>query len=450
MDLSGQKTLIIGWGKTGIASARFLAVRGAQVAVTDAKDLSLEGDVLPHLGQDLRASVEWVRYDSSALSSVDMVVPSPGVPPFHPLLKEAMERGIPVVSELELASRYLQTPMIAITGTNGKTTTTTLIGEILAASGRKVFVGGNIGNPLANYVAGPQDADYAVVEVSSFQLQWVEAFHAFAALLLNTTCDHVDYHGSFEAYRAVKERIFSNQGKGDLAVLNADEPRSAVLAESMPSRVRFFSSSQSVNVGLYREGEQLIYRNGQGGRESYPLNMIRLPGAHNIENVMAAILACRACGCTREEVIQAVANFSGVAHRIEFTREIGGVKFYDDSKGTNVGAVKRAIESFSEPLVLLMGGRDKDGDFESLSDLLANRVKALVLFGEAREKIRERIGGIVPTLMAPTLNEAIAAAREQACAGDVVLLSPGCASFDEFNNYKARGEFFQEEVRALA
>jgi UDP-N-acetylmuramoylalanine--D-glutamate ligase len=178
--------------------------------------------------------------------------------------------------------------------------------------------------------------------------------------------------------------------------------------------------------------------------------MIRLPGAHNIENVMAAILACRACGCTREEVIQAVANFSGIAHRIEFTREIGGVKFYDDSKGTNVGAVKRAIESFSEPLVLLMGGRDKDGDFESLSDLLANRVKALVLFGEAREKIRERIGGIVPTLMAPTLNEAIAAAREQACAGDVVLLSPGCASFDEFNNYKARGEFFQEEVRALA
>ncbi|OPY12258.1 MAG: UDP-N-acetylmuramoylalanine--D-glutamate ligase [Syntrophus sp. PtaU1.Bin005] len=450
MDLSGQKTLIIGWGKTGIASARFLAARGVRIAVTDAKDLSLEKDVLPQLGQDLRASVEWVRYDTSALSSVDMVVPSPGVPPLHPLLKEALERGIPVVSELELASRYLRTPMIAITGTNGKTTTTTLIGEILAKSGRKVFVGGNIGNPLANYVAGPQDADYAVVEVSSFQLQWVEAFHAFAALLLNTTCDHVDYHGSFEAYRAVKERIFNNQGKGDLAVLNADEPRSAVLAESLPSRVRFFSSSQSVDVGLYREGEQLIYHNGQGGRESYPLNIIRLPGAHNIENVMAAILACRACGCTREEVIQAVANFSGIAHRIEFTREIGGVKFYDDSKGTNVGAVKRAIESFSEPLVLLMGGRDKDGDFESLSDLLPNRVKVLVLFGEAREKIRERIGEIVPTLMAPTLKEAIAAARGQAGAGDVVLLSPGCASFDEFNNYKARGEFFQEEVRALA
>jgi len=450
MDLSGQKTLIIGWGKTGIASARFLAARGVRIAVTDAKDLSLEKDVLPQLGQDLRASVEWVRYDTSALSYVDMVVPSPGVPPLHPLLKEALERGIPVVSELELASRYLRTPMIAITGTNGKTTTTTLIGEILAKSGRKVFVGGNIGNPLANYVAGPQDADYAVVEVSSFQLQWVEAFHAFAALLLNTTCDHVDYHGSFEAYRAVKERIFNNQGKGDLAVLNADEPRSAVLAESLPSRVRFFSSSQSVDVGLYREGEQLIYHNGQGGRESYPLNIIRLPGAHNIENVMAAILACRACGCTREEVIQAVANFSGIAHRIEFTREIGGVKFYDDSKGTNVGAVKRAIESFSEPLVLLMGGRDKDGDFESLSDLLPNRVKVLVLFGEAREKIRERIGEIVPTLMAPTLKEAIAAARGQAGAGDVVLLSPGCASFDEFNNYKARGEFFQEEVRALA
>jgi len=450
MDVSGQRILIIGWGKTGIASARFLIQQGARVIVTDERDLSLAKDVFPRLGEENRQSVEWASYGKAALSQVDLVVPSPGVPPFNPLLTAAIEQGIPVLSELELACRYLQTPMIAITGTNGKTTTTSLIGEILKKSGRDVFVGGNIGTPLVNYVTGPQTAAYAVVEVSSFQLQWVSQFHAFVSVLLNTTCDHVNYHGSFEAYRAVKERIFNNQGHGDLAILNADEPESVVLAKSLSSPVSFFSTVRRVDCGLYQDGDRLIYLNGRGEQESYPLDMIHLPGAHNIENVMAAILACRACGCTREEVIQAVANFSGIAHRIEFTREIGGVKFYDDSKGTNVGAVKRAIESFSEPLVLLMGGRDKDGDFESLSDLLANRVKALVLFGEAREKIRERIGGIVPTLMAPTLNEAIAAAREQACAGDVVLLSPGCASFDEFNNYKARGEFFQEEVRALA
>jgi UDP-N-acetylmuramoylalanine--D-glutamate ligase len=450
MDLSGQKTLVIGWGKTGIASARFLVSQGARVAVTDEKELSLEEDVLPQLGEDGRRSVEWVGYDNAALRSVDMVVPSPGIPPFHPLLKEAVEKGIPVLSELELACRHLQTPMIAITGTNGKTTTTTLIGEILRKSGREVFVGGNIGTPLVQYVSGPQSAAYAVVEVSSFQLQWVQEFHAFVALLLNTTCDHVNYHGSFEAYRAVKERIFSNQGAGDLAVLNADEPESAFLAKSLSSPVCFFSASTSVDCGLCREGDRLIYRNGRGLQESYPLDMIHLPGTHNIENVMAAILACRACGCTPEEVVRAVADFSGISHRIEFTREIGGIKFYDDSKGTNVGAVKRAIETFSDPVVLLMGGRDKDGDFETLSPLLPKRVKALVLFGEARERISERIGGIVPTVVTPSLKEAISVARQQARAGDVVLLSPGCASFDEFNNYKARGDFFKEEVRALA
>lgn len=450
MDLSGKKALVIGWGKTGIAAAKFLVLQGARVMITDQKVLSLEEDILPHLAEDHRRSVAWAGYDRTALSAVDLVVPSPGVPPHHPLLQEAVEKGIPVLSELELACRYLRTPLIAITGTNGKTTTTTLIGEILSKSGRDVFVGGNIGNPLANYVAGPQSAAYAVVEVSSFQLQWVQEFHASVALLLNTTCDHVDYHGSFAAYRAVKERVFNNQGQGDLAVLNADEPESSVLAETLPSPVSFFSTTRRVDCGFSQEGEQLIYRNGRGGEESYPLDMIHLPGAHNVENVMAAILACRACGCTREEIIRAVAEFPGIAHRIEFTREIRGIKFYDDSKGTNVGAVKRAIETFSDPLVLLMGGRDKDGDFETLRPLLPERVKALVLFGEARERIQERVGRIVPTVVTPTLKEAISAASRQACAGDIVLLSPGCASFDEFDNYKARGDFFKKEVRALA
>ncbi len=450
MDISGQRMLVIGWGKTGVASARFLISRGARVVVADEKNLSLENDVLSKLGEDHGQSVELADYGISALAQVDAVVPSPGVPPFHPVLKEAVKRCIPVISELELACRYLQTPMIAITGTNGKTTTTSLIGEILSGSGRKVFVGGNIGTPLVEYVTGPQTADCAVVEISSFQLQWVDQFHAFVSILLNTTCDHVNYHGSFEAYRAVKERIFNNQGKQDVAILNADEPDSAVLAESLSSPVFFFSTTKMVERGLYQEKDRLIFLDGEGKQECYPLSMIRLPGAHNVENVMAAILAARACGCSPENVINAISGFSGIAHRIEFTREIGGVKFYDDSKGTNVGAVKRAIETFSDPIILLMGGRDKDGDFETLSALLQERVKALVIFGEARERIQERIGGIVPTVLTPSLKEAIAAARRQACAGDVVLLSPGCASFDEFADYKARGRFFKEEVRAFA
>jgi UDP-N-acetylmuramoylalanine--D-glutamate ligase len=450
MDVSGQRILIIGWGKSGIASARLLISQGAKIAVADEKHLSLEDDVLPILGEENRQYVELAGYDSTVLNKVEMVVPSPGVPPYNPILREAVEKGIPILSELELACRYLKTPMIAITGTNGKTTTTSLIGEVLSKCGKKVFVGGNIGNPLANYVAGSQTADYAVIEVSSFQLQWVQEFHAFVSLLLNTTCDHVNYHGSFEAYRAVKERIFNRQGKEDLAILNADEPESAVLAKSLPSQVYFFSAAVKVDCGFCREGEYLIFRNGRREEERYPLEMIRLPGAHNIENVMAAIMACRACGCSREDVISAVKDFSGIAHRIEFTREIEGVKYYDDSKGTNVGAVKRAIETFSEPIVLLMGGRDKDGDFETLSPLLLDQVKALVIFGEARERINERIGGIVQTVVTPSLKEAIQAARQQACSGDVVLLSPGCASFDEFDNYKARGDFFKEEVRAIA
>jgi UDP-N-acetylmuramoylalanine--D-glutamate ligase len=450
MDVSGQRILIIGWGKSGTASARLLISQGAEVAVADEKHLSLEDNILPILGEENRQYIELAGYDSAVLNQVEMVVPSPGVPPYNPILREAVERGIPILSELELACRYLKTPMIAITGTNGKTTTTTLIGEILSKSGKKVFVGGNIGNPLANYVTGPQTSDYAVIEVSSFQLQWGQAFPAFISLLRNTPCDHVNYHGSFEAYRAVKERIFNNQGVDDLAILNADEPESTVLAKDLSSPVYFFSTCKAVNRGFCQEGEHLIFRDGLGGQENYPLEMIHLPGAHNIENVMAAILACRACGCSQEDVIKAVAGFPGIAHRIEFTREMSGIKYYDDSKGTNVGAVKRAIETFSEPVVLLMGGRDKDGDFETLSTLLPNRVKALVIFGEARERISELIGGIVPTVVIPSLKEAIQAARQQACAGDVVLLSPGCASFDEFDNYKARGEFFKEEVRAFA
>ena len=450
MELSGKRILIIGLGKTGIAAVRFLARRGAEIVVTDEKPLSLLkeafdelADVLPHF-----------KFRAGGLaigSDIDLVVPSPGVAPLHEILSEAVNRGIPVMSELELACRFLRRPMIAITGTNGKTTTTTLIGEILEGAGKKVFVGGNIGRPLIGYVDGKQEEEYVVIEVSSFQLQWISRFRPNIAILLNVTRDHVNYHGTFADYLRVKDRIFENQTGEDLAIFNADDPSTEVLSKKLTSDIQYFSSCRKVRHGMFLDQETLIYRREpEGTEEVYPRAMIRIPGIHNIENVMAAVMASREAGCSREAVIKAVEGFKGIAHRIEFAGEKGGVTFYDDSKATNVGAVMRALETFSRPVILLMGGRDKEGDFENLATPVSQRVKRLVLFGEARAKIDGLIGGLVKTDQAATLGDAMELARHHASAGDVVLLSPGCASFDEFTDYKARGDFFKKWVGNLS
>jgi UDP-N-acetylmuramoylalanine--D-glutamate ligase len=285
--------------------------------------------------------------------------------------------------------------------------------------------------------------------VSSFQLQWAREFHPHIAILLNTAPDHIDYHGSFDAYRRTKETIFARQTGGDVAILNAGEDSTAELRGCLAARTELFSSTGAVDSGMYVDGEQLVRVAPSGEREEYPLGMIHLPGRHNVENVMAAILAARACGCAPAAIIGAVGGFRGIAHRIEYVGEKNGVLFYDDSKGTNVGAVVRALQSFSRPVVLLLGGRDKEGDFETLVPLLREGAREMVLFGEAREKINGRIGGTVATTLAATLEEAVGAARKIASPGDVVLLSPGCASFDEFTDYKARGRFFQDLVRRM-
>jgi UDP-N-acetylmuramoylalanine--D-glutamate ligase len=447
MDLSGRKVLIIGLGKTGLATLRFLAGRGASIFVTDEKPAGEVERLLD--AQDLSAKAEIVAYDPSCLARVDMVVPSPGVPPSNPLLQEALRRQVPIISELELAYRFLSCPVIAITGTNGKTTTTTLTGNILKRAGKKIFVGGNIGAPLIGFAAGSQDADYAVVEVSSFQLQWSEYFCPAVAVLLNTTCDHVNYHGSFDLYRQVKERIFANQTSRQRAIVNAAEPSSRLLAPQLAARVAYFSSTTPVDRGMYLAPEGLVHVSDQGDRDVYPLDIVKIPGRHNLENVMAAILAARDCGVSRDDIMAAIADFKGLPHRIEFAGRKKGVAFYDDSKGTNVDAVVRALESFSGPVLLLMGGRDKDGDFETLAPLLKGKVRGLILFGEARERIGRALGGIVSTSVVHTLREAILTAYGQAAAGDIVLLSPGCASFDEFSDYKARGLFFQKVAGGL-
>ncbi len=446
MDAAGKKILVVGLGKTGIAAVRFLAGRGARIVAVDRKPVADLGEV----ASELRDS-EWSpgTYGPESLDGVSMVVPSPGVPPADPILREAVRLGIPVLSELEIAFRFLRPPAVAITGTNGKTTVTTLVGNILKEAGKKVFVGGNIGAPLAGYVGGPQDDDYAVIEVSSFQLQWIERFHPRIAVHLNTTCDHVDYHGSFEEYRRVKDRIFANQEAGDLAILNADEPWPEERTRPIRAAIRCFSSSRPVADGMHLDASDMVLSGPGAPEERYPRSLVRIPGLHNLENVMAAILACRACGCPPEAVARAVAEFSGIAHRIEYTATKGGVAFYDDSKGTNVDAVRRALQTFDKPIVLLLGGRDKEGDFETLAPLVRERVKHLILFGEARDRIAERLGGTVPTEKIPSLGPAVETAYRRAADGDVVLLSPGCASFDEFVNYKERGRFFKEVVKQL-
>jgi UDP-N-acetylmuramoylalanine--D-glutamate ligase len=448
MKLRNRKAAVIGIGATGLATARFLAGRVAGLAVTDEKPVEAWGGAFSEL-KKLRADLIVAPYGPEVLAGVDLVVPSPGVYPSNPILLEALRREIPIVSELELASRFMKTPFVAITGTNGKTTVTTLIGEILRAAGKKVFVGGNIGDPLIGYVDGPQEADWAVIEVSTFQLQWIRDFRPAIALLLNIASDHIDYHGSFAAYRQVKESVFSRQGDTDLAILNADEISTESLIGRLRARVECFSSLAGVACGMFLQGERLIRLSPAGEREEYPLAMIRIPGRHNIENVMAAILAARACGCAPPDIIRTVEGFRGISHRIEFVDEKNGVRFYDDSKGTNVGAVMRALECFSQPVILLMGGRDKEGDFETLAPLIRERVRELILFGEAREKIDRLIGGTVHRHLTTTMKEAVAKARDLASSGDVVLLSPGCASFDEFMDYKDRGRVFQQLVRAF-
>lgn len=435
-------------GKTGIASAGFLGKKGAKVTVIDEKSPDLWGVEFERIARENWLEIGDYR-SVDTLEGASMIVPSPGIPPDNALLVEAQKKNIPVVSEIELAYRFIKVPIIAVTGTNGKTTTTTLLGKILQESGKKVFVGGNIGNPLIEYADLPQDADFIVAEISSFQLQWIDKFRPFIAVLLNITRDHVNYHGSFAEYRRMKARLFVNQRGQDFAILNGADREQDGLAESMTARVVKFSSADILPEGIFVQDKNIILNIKGMNREEYPLDMINLPGSHNVENVMAATAAARFCGCSRDNVVKTVSGFRGLPHRIEFAGEKNSVRFYDDSKGTNVGSVLRALETFDKPVILLLGGRDKEGDFEALRPMIARKAKKVILFGEARDRIALLIGQDKPVMKKDRLKEAVEIAYREAVAGDVVLLSPGCASFDEFANYKERGNYFKDVVRNL-
>ncbi|MEN6620788.1 MAG: UDP-N-acetylmuramoyl-L-alanine--D-glutamate ligase, partial [Smithella sp.] len=327
MDLQDKKIVVIGMGKTGVATARFLGAKGCRVVVADEKS----PDFWDEHYKDI-ANEKWLEvgpYNPGILSGADMVVPSPGIPPYNEILTAAVNEKIPVISEIELAYRFLKKPVIAVTGTNGKTTTTSLLGEIFKKSDKKVFVGGNIGNPLIEYAGTAQEEDFVIAEISSFQLQWIEKFRPFVAIILNITCDHINYHGSFDEYRRIKAGIFANQTESDFAILNAEDPAQNSLASNISANVAHFSSIREVRPGMYLKGEDIAFNMVDGSREQYPLSMIKIPGLHNVENVMAAVMAARFCGCSRESIIVAVADFRGLPHRIEYAGEKKGIRFFD-------------------------------------------------------------------------------------------------------------------------
>jgi UDP-N-acetylmuramoylalanine--D-glutamate ligase len=440
-DLEGKRVMVVGLGVSGRAAARFLAVRGAQLVLTDRRpDAPTAG--LPaaeiHLGEG----------DPAWLAGVSLLVVSPGVPRDSALVVEARRRGVPVIGELELASRFVAGPLVAITGTNGKSTVTTMVGEALKRAGMNVFVGGNLGVPLIE--AAGREFDALVVEVSSFQLETIETFHPRVAVHLNLTDDHFERYSGLEEYGRAKARIFENQDPGDFAILNRDDRNVFALAPGLRAQVVSFGCGVPPPIGnaIWPEDGSLAFRVGER-RGRIDLSGFRLPGRHNLANAMAASAAALAIGAPPDAIGAALAEFRPLAHRIEFVREWHGVVFIDDSKATNVGAVVEALEAIKPPVILIAGGMDKGGDYTPLRKPLRERVKLAILIGAARDTMRRALDGAVEIAIEPGLAEAVRLAAQVACPGDTVMLSPACSSFDQFRNYAERGEVFKELVRAL-
>ena len=447
MDLKGKKVLVVGLAKTGMVAAKFLADQGAIVTVTDIKGYEELKDNVKALS-DLTIKFELNGHRIESFESADLIVVSPGVPlNIFPLLR-AKEKNVEIISEIELAYRFIRTPIIAVTGTNGKTTTTALIGEILKSSGYSIFVGGNIGNPLVEYILSDKDADYVVAEISSFQLEAIKDFKAFIALILNISEDHMDRHTSFDDYIFSKLNIFNNQTEKDYAVLNKDDLFLLKYIQELKAKTFWFSRKKKVISGCYVEEGRIVFVDKEK-KYGPALEDIPLPGVHNIENVMAAWIVGEIVGINRNKAIKAIRGFQPFPHRLQKVAEIKGVLFYNDSKGTNVGATLKALESFKGSLILIMGGKDKGGSYAPLAEEIKKKVKAMILMGEAKERIFSALGDLVPTEMVKSLNEAVIRSFELAQEGDIVLFSPACSSFDMFVDYKERGRRFIEEVKAL-
>jgi UDP-N-acetylmuramoylalanine--D-glutamate ligase len=447
MELKGKKVLVVGLGKSGLAAALFLRHRGAQVTVSDARSAEALAKDIPAL-LDEGIMVETGGHGLLTFRRQDLIVVSPGVPLNTPELAQVKSFGLPVIGELELAARFLKGRTLAITGSNGKTTTTALVGEILQKAGVPTLVGGNIGVPVVELIDQSTDETWSVLEVSSFQLESTERFHPRIAVILNITPDHLDRHGSFDNYALAKERIFAAQDESDVVVLNADNARAAQVAVRSVGKVYFFSVEHSVMQGAWVEDGLVVYRAGKDEplEKIMPLSGVPLKGAHNVENVLAAVCASRLAGVSAEQIRSGVEAFKAVEHRLEFVAKVNGVDFYNDSKATNVDATAKAVASFSTGVHLILGGKDKDSDYTQLAELLRARVRAIYTIGSAAAKIENQLRGVVSILSCQTLEKAVSAAASAARPGEVVLLAPACSSFDQFENYEQRGRVFKELV----
>ncbi|MGD0444916.1 MAG: UDP-N-acetylmuramoyl-L-alanine--D-glutamate ligase [Edaphobacter sp.] len=447
MDLKNKRVLVVGLGKSGLSAAMFLRAQGARVTVSDTRSAVALAKEIPAL-LEAGIMVESGGHGLLTFRRQDLIVISPGVPMDTPEVKQVMAFGLPVIGELELASRYLQGRVVAITGSNGKTTTTTLMGKIFANAGVATLVGGNIGLPVIDLVAKSTAETVNVLEVSSFQLETVEEFHPWIAVILNITPDHLDRHGSFESYVAAKERIFERQDANDFLVLNGDDRVAQMSAGKTKSQVFWFSGTKAVRRGAFVRDGVIVWVEKEGGvtEPVMPVAEIPLKGAHNVENVLAAVCAARLAKIPAESVRASVAAFRAVEHRLELVRTFNEIEFYNDSKATNVDAAMKAVASFAGGVHLILGGKDKDSDYATMAELLKKRVKVVYTVGSAAEKIERQLHGVVKMVSAQTVERAVAEAAKVAVPGDVVLLSPACSSFDQFENYEHRGRVFRQSV----
>jgi UDP-N-acetylmuramoylalanine--D-glutamate ligase len=449
MELKGKKVLVVGLGKSGLAAAMFLRRRGAQVTVSDLRSAQALSKEIPSL-LEAGILVEAGGHGLLTFRRQDLIVVSPGVPLSTPELVQVRNLGLPIIGELELAARFLQGNVLAITGSNGKTTTTSLCGEIFSAGGFETLVAGNIGLPVIEVVDQSKPGAWSVLEVSSFQLETTQSFHPRIAVILNITPDHLDRHGTFENYRAMKEKIFANQTGEDYLILNGDDPVAEQAASRAHSQIFWFSRSKIVRCGAFVMNGMVVFRASEQAKPVpvIPVSDIPLKGGHNVENVLAAVCAACLANISAEAIAQAVASFRAVEHRLEFVASIQGVDYYNDSKATNVDATAKAIASFPGNIHLILGGKDKDSDYTQLNALLRERVKAVYTIGSAAEKIEGQIAGVTKVIRAGNLEAAVDQAATQAEAGDVVLLAPACSSFDQFENYEQRGKAFKKTVMA--
>jgi UDP-N-acetylmuramoylalanine--D-glutamate ligase len=446
LEVAGRRVVVAGAARSGLAAARLLASRGARVTVSDVRAEVPEAGALAAA----HVTLELGGHAVDTFRSADLVVVSPGVPPTQPAIAAARSAGVPVVSELELASRWLRGRVVAVTGTKGKSTTTVLVGRMLEAGGFRVTVGGNIGVPLSAQVAASTPDTVHVVETSSFQLEQIDRFHPWIAVMLNFSADHLDRHASVEEYAAAKGRIFENQDEQDWAVINADDPAVLELASRGRARRRPFSRHAPLAAGTTLESGWIIDRWNDVATPLVPLTAVRLLGPHLVDDVMAAATVGAIAGVAPAALTGAVEGFPGLEHAMELVAEVAGVRFVNDSKATNVESALRSIESFDRGLVAIIGGRFKGGDFRRLREPLGSRAKGVVAIGEAAGLVADALEGAVAVRRVATLAEAVDAAWAMARPSGVVLLAPACASFDMFSDYAERGRQFKREVERIS